>query len=74
MGLRLLDHIRSMEDKVMKVKVGDTIKIVEMKDEPTYADRIGKVEFIDSLNQIHGTWGGCAIIPEVDSFIIIKEV
>jgi hypothetical protein len=63
-----------MEGKVTEVKVRDTIKIVEMKDEPDYAGRIGKVEFIDSLNQIHGTWGGCAIIPEVDSFIIIKEV
>jgi hypothetical protein len=62
-----------MEGKVMEVKVGDTIKIIDMEDEPDYAGRIGEVEFIDSLNHIHGTWGGCATIPEVDSFIVIKE-
>lgn len=35
-----------------------------------YAGRTGTVEFIDSIGQLHGTWGGLAIIPEVDEFEI----
>ncbi len=56
------------------VKVGDKIKILDMDGEPQYAGREGVVEHIDALGQIHGTWGGCAIIPETDSYKIIKEV
>jgi len=55
-----------------KVKIGDTIKIIKMEGEPQYTDREGIVTHIDDVGQIHGTWGGCAIIPEVDNFIIIK--
>ena len=36
-----------------------------------YAGRTGTVEFIDSIGQLHGTWGGLAIIPEVDEFVIV---
>ena len=51
--------------------VGDTLRIVEMKGEPQYAGKIGKVEFIDSIGQIHGSWGGCAIQPEHDTYEIL---
>ena len=54
-----------------KVKIGDTIKIIEMKGEPQYTDRVGIVTHIDDAGQIHGTWGGCAILPEIDEFIIL---
>ena len=37
-----------------------------------YAGRSGTVEFIDSIGQLHGTWGGLAIIPEVDEFEIVQ--
>ena len=57
-----------------KVKVGDRIKIIEMKGEPQYKDREGIVTHIDDSGQIHGTWGGCAIIPEVDTYIILPHV
>ena len=53
------------------IKVGDTIKIVEMKGETAYAGKTGVVEHIDSLGQLHGTWGGLAVIPEEDIFIKI---
>ena len=55
-----------------KVKIGDTIKIIKMDGEPQYKDREGIVTHIDDAGQIHGTWGGCAIIPEVDEFIILE--
>ena len=48
-----------------KVKIGDTIKIIKMEGEPQYADREGVVTHIDDAGQIHGTWGGCAVIPEI---------
>ena len=54
------------------IKIGDTINIIEMEGEPQYTDREGIVTHIDDVGQIRGTWGGCAIIPEVDNFIIIK--
>ena len=53
-------------------KIGDTIRIIKMKDEPQYTNKVGKVLFIDDIGQIHGTWGGCAIIPEEDEFEIIE--
>ncbi len=55
------------------VKIGDRIKIINMKAEPQYTDREGVVTNIDDAGQIHGTWGGCAIIPEVDTYIIVKR-
>lgn len=53
---------------VMMIKVGDKIRIISMKDEPAYTGKEGVVEFIDDIGQIHGTWGGCALIPGVDEY------
>lgn len=55
------------------VKIGDTIKIVYMAGEPQYSGKVGIVEFIDDMGQIHGSWGGCAIIPNEDEFEIIER-
>lgn len=57
------------------VKVGDTIRIVEIYDvfvNERYNGKEGVVEHIDDLGQLHGTWGGVAIIPEEDKIEIIK--
>lgn len=53
-------------------KIGDTIKIIEMVGEPQYDGATGVIDHIDDIGQLHGTWGGCAVIPEVDKFEIIK--
>ena len=53
------------------VKVGDKIRIIQMNGEPQYSGVVGVVNHIDDAGQIHGTWGGCAIIPEIDEFIIL---
>lgn len=55
-----------------EVKVGDKIRIIEMLGEPNYAGRTGEVEYIDGQNQLHGTWGGLAVQPENDIFVVIK--
>lgn len=53
-------------------EVGDMIYIYHMFGEPDYRDTEGIVKYIDDANQIHGTWGGCALIPG-DDFVILKE-
>ena len=56
-----------------KVHIGDKIKIIKMEGEPQYTNREGVVTHIDDVGQIHGTWGGCAIITKVDTYIIVKR-
>ena len=55
------------------IKVGDKIRIIYMKDEPEYSGKTGMVEYIDDIGQLHGTWGGCALIPGVDLFELLTE-
>ena len=43
------------------MKVGDKIRILYT------------VTHIDDAGQIHGTWGGCALIPGVDEYKVIKN-
>lgn len=53
-------------------KVGDWVLIISMKGEPQYTNRAGKIEYIDSIGQLHGTWGGLALIPEEDEYELVK--
>ena len=55
------------------VKVGDKIKIILMVGEPQYSGKEGVVEHVDDIGQIHGSWGGCALIPGVDEFEIVEK-
>lgn len=57
-----------MSTNTAEVKVGDAIHIFEMDGVPEYAGREGIVEAIDAAGQLHGTWGGLAVIPETDIF------
>lgn len=57
----------------MEVKVGDKIRIIHMDGEPQYTGKEGVVDRIDDAGQIHTTAGGCAIIPGIDKFEIIKD-
>lgn len=58
-----------------RVKVGDKIHIISMEDVRAndYNGKEGIVEYIDSIGQLHGTWGGLAVIPECDTFVVIKS-
>lgn len=55
------------------VKVGDEIEIIYMKGEPHYTGRVGIVKSIDSAGQLHGTWGGLAVVPEEDNFRVVNS-
>jgi hypothetical protein len=57
-----------------KVKVGDVIRIIEMKGETGYDGRFGIVTSIDDAEQLHGTWGGLAVLPDVDSYILVSPL
>lgn len=54
-------------------KIGDKIKIIQMEGEPKYEGREGVVKYIDDLGQLHGTWGGCALIPGTDQFELVQR-
>ena len=57
----------------MNYEVGTKIKIINMSGEPQYAGKEGIIKSIDDAGQLHGSWGGLAVIPGEDSFEIIKE-
>ena len=51
---------------------GKTLEILYMEGEPQYTGKRGVVTHIDDAGQIHGTWGGCALIPGVDQYVVIS--
>lgn len=53
-----------------QVKPGDIIHINIMFGEPQYNGREGVVKCIDDANQIHGSWGGLALLFDDDWEII----
>lgn len=55
-----------------RMKVGDKIRINHLRGEDNrYDGKEGVIEYIDSIGQLHGTWGGLAVIPTEDDFEII---
>ena len=58
---------------MVKYKIGQKIRIINMTDEPRYAGREGNITSIDDIGQLHGTWGGLAVIPGEDSFEVIDQ-
>lgn len=51
--------------------IGKKIKITWMADEPSYCGRTGIVKIVDDMGQLHGTWGGLAVIPGEDQYELI---
>lgn len=57
----------------INMKIGDKIRILDMEGEARYSGRTGTITHIDCIGQLHGTWGGCAVIPGTDLFEVITE-
>lgn len=56
---------------IYKASVGDTIRIIHLSGEDSrYDGATGVVTHIDDMGQLHGTWGGLAVIPEEDDFVV----
>ena len=56
--------------------VGKKIRIVHMDDKLSgdkYNGKVGVVTYVDSMGQLHGTWGGLAVIPECDTFVVLGD-
>ena len=54
--------------------IGTKIRIIHLWGEDnTYDGTEGIIEYIDSMGQLHGTWGGLAIIPHIDNYLVISE-
>ena len=72
---RLSGFNKHMAELVYGVHEGDTIRITKLDDpyDHTYAGREGVVEHIDDSGQLHGTWGGLAVVPGEDGFTVIKR-
>lgn len=60
------------------IHIGTRIRIIHLNngsssiDDSDYDGREGVVKIIDSMNQMHGTWGGLAVL-ETDEFEILPE-
>ena len=59
------------EFKNPDVKIGDKIRIIDMKGKPEYTGKTGIVKHIDYIGQIHGSWGCLGLHPEKDKYEII---
>lgn len=56
------------------VKLGDKIRIIHLQGEDgRYDGKEGVVEYIDGIGQLHGTWGGLAVIPDYDEYVVIND-
>ena len=56
------------------MKKGQWLKILYMVGEPQYTGKVGQVEHVDDMGQIHGSWGGCALRPmDGDRYALISE-
>ena len=62
------------------MKVGDKVKVIRMDDKggkDWQASRmngvVAKIEYIDSIGQVHLEGYGLALIPDLDEFIVIEE-
>lgn len=74
MGRLVFDYCihRGAKEGIM-YKAGMRIRIIDMAGEPQYSGKEGEILRIDSMGQLHGTWGGCAVIPGEDSFVVLKD-
>lgn len=64
---------RTKQQLESRYKVGQRIRIIHLEGEDNcYDGKEGEIEEIDAIGQLHGTWGGLAVIPEADEFIVIE--
>lgn len=61
-----------------KLLIGKTVRLNKVNnndgyDDSKYNGKTGKVTYVDSMNQIHFTGCGIAIIPNMDDWEIIGD-
>ena len=60
----------SRVEELRKRYVGKKVHVI-INDPYHYVDAWGTVEHVDDMGQLHGSWGGCAVILDEDSYRII---
>lgn len=56
----------------IEFKPGMKVRIIHLDGEDNrYDDKEGVIEYVDAIGQLHGSWGGLAIIPDVDEFELV---
>lgn len=69
--MKLNEWNSNNKDRLEQMYKGRTIRIEDMNGEPQYTGKTGIVMYVDDIGQLHGTWGGCAIIPGEDEFTVL---
>lgn len=55
------------------IKPGDKIRIIRMCGKLEYTGKEGIIDHIDDAGQLHGSWGGLALIPDADQYEVVNE-
>lgn len=56
----------------IEFKPGMKVRIIHLDGEDNrYDGKEGVIEYVDAIGQLHGSWGGLAIIPNVDEFELV---
>ena len=52
--------------------IGKMVRIIHLAGEDNrYDGKVGVVEYVDDMGDLHGSWGSLAIIPREDEFEVI---
>jgi hypothetical protein len=52
--------------------LGKQVKIIHLEGEDgRYDGKTGTVSYVDDMGDLHGTWGGLAIIVDCDKFEVL---
>jgi len=70
--------LSSLKTKFGKVLPGTRIRILYVEDQDgndwqasKMVNKTGIVEYIDDAGFLHGSWGGLAVLPDVDEFEVL---
>ena len=71
--------LSSLRTKFGEVYPGTKIRIIKVEDQngndwqaSMMNNKTGVVDYIDDAGLLHGSWGGLAILPDVDEFEVIS--
>lgn len=68
----MINNMVKNVEKIKKTYLGKKVKINHLEGEDgRYDGKVGTVCYVDSMGNLHGTWGGLAIIVDCDNFEVL---